>query len=100
MSVLKSVVRSWEFQLELLLLERLRAGLQVVAMETVQQAVGHRVEAEAEVDMVKAHHKEEEEVEEAEAKVEVEADMGRVHRKVKGMDRLRRRRREVRLRKC
>jgi hypothetical protein len=51
-------------------------------MEAVRQAVGHRVETEAE-----------EEVEE-------EADMGRVRRKVKDMDRLRRGRRDVRLRGC
>jgi hypothetical protein len=81
MSVLKSVVRSWEPRLELLL-ERLRARLQAVVMETVRQAVGHRVETEAEVVVVK------------------EADMGRVRREAKDMDKLRRGRREVRLREC
>jgi hypothetical protein len=93
MSVLKSVVRSWEFQLEQRLLERLLAGLLAVVMEAVRRAVGHRVEteAEAEADMVKAHHK---------GEVEVEVDMGRVRRQVKDMDRLRRGRREVRLREC
>jgi hypothetical protein len=88
MNVLKSVVRSWEPRLELLLLERLLAGL---------QAVGHRVETEAELDTVKAKGEAEVEVE---VEVEEEADMGRVRRKVKDMDRLRRGRREVRLRDC
>jgi hypothetical protein len=82
MSVLKSVVRSWELQLGLPLLERLLAGLQAVAMGAVRQAVGHRVETEAEVE------------------VEEEADMSRVRRQVKDMDRLRRGRKEVRLREC
>jgi hypothetical protein len=66
MSVLKSVVRSWEPRLERLLLERLRAGLQAVVMEAVRQAVGHRVETEAEA--------------EVEVEVEEEADMDRLRR--------------------
>jgi hypothetical protein len=97
MSVLKSVVRSWELQLGLPLLERLLAGLQAVAMGAVRQAVGHLVETEAEVDTVKAKGEAEVEVE---VEVEEEADMSRVRRQVKDMDRLRRGRREVRLREC
>jgi hypothetical protein len=90
MSVLNSVVRSWEFQLERLLLERLRVRLQAVVMEAVRQVVGDRVETEAELDTVKAKGEAEE--------VEEEVGMGRVHRKVKDMDRLRKGRREFRLR--
>jgi len=52
MSVLKSVVRSWEPRLERLLLERLRAGLQAVVMEAVRQAEAEvEVEVEEEADM-------------------------------------------------